>query len=308
MYKEGRSLMKILDLSQIEAIAKTRKGRIVVPMAHNEEALEALKMGMDEGWIEGGILIGDLAKIKELAADIQLSLQNFILIEIVDPCKAAKEAVKMLVDNKMDFLLKGMIDSKIYLKAILDKEFDIVPEGKLLCHAAIMQIPGYHKLIGISDVAININPDMNDKIKIIDNMVSVFHKLGVEKPKVALVCPVEKANPKIQSTLDAAAITEHFKGSEDRIVEGPYDLYISVSKHAADEKGIKGDVCGDADILIFPDLDSANPAYKLMNQFIPGVRCGAIVAGASIPVILTSRADSADTKKLSIALSAFLAE
>ncbi|MCE1247451.1 MAG: phosphate butyryltransferase [Firmicutes bacterium] len=300
--------MKILDFRQIEETAKTKKGKIVVPMAHNEEALEAIKMGMDEGWIEGGILIGDLAKIKEIAVSIQLNLQNFDLVEIIDPNTAATEAVKMLVESKMDFLLKGVLDSKIYLKSILSKDYNIVPEGRLLCHAAIMQIPGYHKLLGVSDVAININPDVNEKIRVIDNMVDIFHKLGVEKPKVALVCPVEKVNPKIQSTVDAAAIVEHFKDSTDRIVGGPFDLYISVSKHAAAEKGVQGDVCGDADILIFPNLDSANPVYKTMNQFIPDIRSAAIVAGASIPVILTSRADSADTKKLSIALSAFLAK
>lgn len=300
--------MKILDFRQIEEIAKTKKGMIVVPMAHNEEALEALKMGMDEGWIEGGVLIGDLARIKEIAVGIQLNLQNFRLVEIIDPFTAAKEAVRILVESKMDFLLKGMLDSSVYLKAVLDKEFSIVPEGKLLCHAAVMQIPGYHKLLGVSDVAININPSKDEKIRIIDNMVEIFKKLGVEKPKVALVCPVEKVNRKIQSTVDAQEIVEHFKDSPDCIVEGPYDLYISVSKHAAAEKGAKGEVCGDADILIFPNLDSANPVYKTMNQFIAGIRSTAIIAGASTPIILTSRADSADTKKLSIALSAFLAQ
>jgi len=298
--------MVITDLRQIDEIAKTKKGRIVVPMAHNEEALKAVKMAVDEGWVVSGVLIGDVAKIKEIAVEIKLNLQDFRLMDITDQVLAAREAVKMLVDKKVDFLLKGMIDTRAYMRAILDKEFGLVPEGNLLSHVAIMQVPSYHKLLGITDVAINIYPGASEKIKIIENIVSVFHKLGIEKPKVAIICPVEKVNPKIRSTIEASELVQHFKDRDDMIVEGPYDFYIAVSKHAAEEKGVKGLVCGDADILVFPDLDSANPVYKSMNQFIRDIRCAAILAGARIPIILPSRADSADTKKLSIALSSFL--
>lgn len=300
--------MVIKNLEQIEKQAKEKKGRIVVPMAHNEEALDAVKMAMDEGWVTSGVLIGDVSKIKELVVTIQLNLKEFKLIDITDQEVAAREAVKMLVEKKVDFLLKGLIDTKAYMKAILDKEFGLVPEGNLLSHVALMQIPKYHKILGITDVAINIDPNASQKIKMVENIVDVFHKLGVEKPKVAIVCPVEKVNPKVKSTLDAKELVEYFKERDDLIVEGPYDFYISVSKHAADEKGIVGEVCGDADILIFHNLDTANAVYKSLNEFVENVRSAAIVAGAKIPVILPSRADSADTKKLSIALSSFLAE
>ena len=300
--------MAIKNLEQIEKLAKEKKGRIVVPMAHNEEALDAVKMAMDEGWVTNGVLIGDVSKIKEMAVTIQLNLKEFKLIDITDQEVAAREAVKMLVEKKVDFLLKGLIDTKAYMKAILDKEFGLVPEGNLLSHVALMQIPKYHKLLGITDVAINIEPDASQKIKMVENIVDVFHKLGIEKPKVAIVCPVEKVNPKVKSTMDAKELVEYFNGRDDLIVEGPYDFYISVSKHAADEKGITGEVCGDADILIFHNLDTANAVYKSLNEFVENVRSAAIVAGAKIPVILPSRADSADTKKLSIALSSFLAK
>lgn len=299
--------MIITDLKQIEEMVRTKKGRIVVPMANNEEAMEAVKMAVDEGWVSGGVLLGDVSQIKEIALANQMNLQDFKLMDITDPAIAAREAVKMLVEKKVDFLLKGLIDTKVYMKAILDKEFGLVPEGNTLSHVALMQIPKYHKLLGITDVAITIYPDLETKKKLVENIVGVFHKLGIEKPKVAIMGPVEKINPKIESTVHAGELVEYFKDRDDMIVEGPYDLYIAVSKHAADEKGITGEVCGDADILIFPNLDSANPVYKTMNQLIEGVRSAAIVAGAKIPVILPSRADSADTKKLSIALSAFLA-
>lgn len=299
--------MKITGFKQLEQLAKAKKGRVVVPMANNEEAQIAVKEAFQEGWLIGGYLIGNEKLIKEVARSTGLDLDQFEIIDIGEPVEAAIEAVKLMYEKKGDFLLKGIIGTKYYLKAILDKKFDMVEPGRLLSHVALMQTSGYHKLIGITDVAINISPGVEEKKKMIINIVEVFHKMGVEQPKVALICPVEKVNPKIESTVHAQQLVEYFKDDPSCIVEGPYDTYIALSKHAAEEKGVTGEVCGDADILVFPDLDSANPVYKIMNQFIPDIRSAAIVAGARIPVILPSRADSAETKKLSIALSSYLA-
>lgn len=299
--------MKITGFKQLEQLAKAKKGRVVVPMANNEEAQIAVKEAFQEGWLIGGYLIGNEKLIKEVARSTGLDLDQFEIIDIGEPVEAATEAVKLMYEKKGDFLLKGIIGTKYYLKAILDKKFDMVEPGRLLSHVALMQTSGYHKLIGITDVAINISPGVEEKKKMIINIVEVFHKMGVEQPKVALICPVEKVNPKIESTVHAQQLVEYFKDDPSCIVEGPYDTYIALSKHAAEEKGVTGEVCGDADILVFPDLDSANPVYKIMNQFIPDIRSAAIVAGARIPVILPSRADSAETKKLSIALSSYLA-
>lgn len=300
--------MKVTNFSQIEEAARKIHGRVVVPMANNEEAQSAVKMALEDGMLEGGILIGDRDKIGEVAGTTGLDLGRFQILHIPDQAEAAREAVKMMAQNKGDFLLKGIIDTKYYLKAVLDKEFKMVEEGNLLSHVALMEVPGYHKLVGITDVAISIYPGVEEKKKMINNIVSVFHKLGIEKPKVAMICPVEKVNEKIESTMHAKAMVDYFKGSDKCVVEGPYDTYIALSRHAAEEKGVKGEVCGDADILVFPNLDSANPVYKIMNQFIANIRSAAIVAGAKIPVILPSRADSALTKKLSIALSSYLAQ
>jgi len=277
-------------------------------MANNEEAQTAVKEALEDGWLKGGTLIGGKDKIRAVAQKVGLDTSPFEILDIDDPAMAAREAVAMMARGQGDFLLKGIIDTKYYLKAILDKEYAMVPEGNLLCHVALMQIPGYHKLVALTDVAINIYPGVEEKIKIVNNLVEVMHKLGIQKPKVAMICPVEKLNPKIESTVHANAVVEHFAGSNKCVVEGPYDTYIAMSKHAAQEKGVKGEVCGDADILVFPSLDSANPVYKLMNQFVAGIKSAAIVAGAKIPVILPSRADSAQTKKLSIALSSYLAQ
>jgi len=296
----------ITRFSQIEDEAKKRQGRVVVPMANNLEAQCAVQMALEEGWLSGGTLIGDLSAIQDVSAESLLELDKFEIIDNGNPREAAHIAAKLMAEKKGDFLLKGIIDTKDYIRAVMDKNLGLVEEGRLLTHVAIMQVPGYPKLFGMTDVAMCINPGVEEKKKMIKNIVEIFHKLGVTKPKVAMICPVEKVNDKIQSTLDAQAMVEFFKDSPDCFVEGPYDTYIALSRHAAEEKGVKGEVCGDADILIFPDLDSANPAYKLLNQFVPGIKSAAILAGPKVPVMLPSRADSAMTKKLSIALSSFL--
>ncbi len=298
----------VKTFKEIEDAVRNKHGRVVVPMANNYEAQMAVKGALEEGLISTGILIGDKKLVEEVAKETGLDLSKFELVDIGDQKEAAREAVKLMAEGKGDFLLKGIIDTKYYLKAVLDKEFNMVEEGRLLSHVALMEVPNYHKFIGITDVAVNISPGVEEKIKMVNNIVEVFHKLGVEKPKVAMICPVEKVNPKIESTMHAQAVVEHFKGSEECIVEGPYDTYIALSKHAAEEKGVTGEVCGDADILVFPDLNSANPVYKIMNQFIPNIKSAAIVAGAKVPVMLPSRADSAETKRLSIALSAYLSQ
>ncbi len=298
----------IKKFDQITEKVKDSQNRVVVPMANNPEAQTAVKMALENGWITGGTLIGNKKLIEEVTKETGLDLNKFEIIDEGEPAKAAREAVRLMAEDKGDFLLKGIIGTKDYMKAILDKEFKMVPQGNLLSHVAIMEVPGYHKFIGITDVAINIYPDLEAKKKMINNIVGVFQKLGIDRPKVAIICPVEKVNPKIESTLHAKELVDFYKDSPDCIVEGPYDTYIALSKHAAEEKGVTGKVCGDADILIFPDLDAANPVYKIMNQFIQNVRSAAIIAGANIPVILPSRADAAETKALSIALSAYLAQ
>jgi phosphate butyryltransferase len=298
--------LKVTNFDQITEVVKGMNRRVVIPMANNEEAQTAVKMAHEKVWVSGGTLIGDKKAIEDIAKQTGLELKDFDILDIGNPAEAAREAVRLMKEEKGDFLLKGIIDTKDYMRAILDKGFQMVEPGKLLSHVVVMQVPGYHKLLGITDVAISITPGADEMKKIIDNIVDVFHRLGIHKPKVAMICPVEKVNPKIPSTLIAQEMVEHFRGSDSCVVEGPYDTYIALSKHAAEEKGVSGEVCGDADILVFPNLDSGNPVYKIMNQFIPDIQSAAIIAGAKIPAILPSRADSAETKMLSIALSAFI--
>ena len=220
-----------------------------------------------------------------------------------------KLAVDQILAGKGDFLIKGLVDTKYYMKAILNKEAHLVPEGALLSHFVLFSTPKYHKPFAVTDSAVVIAPTLEQKAKIIQNAVNTMHKLGLETPKVSCVCPVEKVNEKIPSTVDAAALAQ--MNAEGKItgctVEGPYDLYISLSPERAAEKGIKGKVvAGDADILMLPDLDAANPLYKALAFFGDHMEAAAVLVGPKIPVILPSRADDPKVKLNAIALCSFL--
>jgi phosphate butyryltransferase len=200
--------------------------------------------------------------------------------------------------------MKGMVSTGVLVKAILDKENGLL-NGALLSHIAFFETPHYHKLLCITDAALNIAPDVTDKADIIRNAVKAFHKLGIKQPKVAILAAVETVNPKMEATMHAAILAMMQKRNqiEGCIVDGPLALDNAISAQAADHKGIVSEVAGDADILVTPDLNAGNMLYKSLI-FLGGAVTAAVVAGASVPVVLTSRADSDRSKFLSIALAA----
>ena len=301
--------MKFKDFDELVKMVKGKSNRIVSPGAHNAEVIEAIKIADGYGIISGGVLIGDTAQIKSLAAEAKLDLKKFELCECLDKAEMCKLAVAFIKQGKGDFLVKGGVDTSLYAKAILDKEAKLVPEGGTLSHFVLFQTAHYHKLFGVADAALLISPTLEQKRKIIENSVGIMRTLGVDKPKVAMICPVEKVNPKVPSTVDADELSKMSRDGriQNCVVEGPYDIYISVDRKLADEKGIKGgEVPGQVDIMVFPDLDAANPVYKSITYFAEGMKSAALVAGANIPVILPSRTDPPLTKAHSIALASFL--
>ena len=266
-------------------------------------------MADDNGLISHGILIGPMAQVKEMVKAAGLNEDKFEFIDCEDVPTMCKLAVDQILAGKGDFLIKGLVDTKYYMKAILNKEANLVPEGALLSHFVLYSTPKYHKPFAVTDSAVVIAPTLEQKAKIIQNAVNTMHKLGLENPKVACVCPVEKVNEKIPSTTDAAALSQ--MNTEGKItgcvVEGPYDFYISMSAQRAAEKGITGkQVAGNADILMLPDLDAANPLYKALAFFGEQMEAAAILVGPKIPVILPSRADDPKVKLNAIALCSFL--
>ena len=301
--------MKFKSFADLIEQVKGKSNRVVVPGANNKEALTAIKMADQNGLISHGILIGPLAAVKQTVAEVGLNDSKFEYIDCADIPTMCKLAVDQILAGKGDFLIKGLVDTKYYMKAILNKEAHLVPEGALLSHFVLFSTPKYHKPFAVTDSAVVIAPTLEQKAKIIQNAVNTMHKLGLETPKVSCVCPVEKVNEKIPSTVDAAALAQ--MNAEGKItgctVEGPYDLYISLSPERAAEKGIKGKVvAGDADILMLPDLDAANPLYKALAFFGDHMEAAAVLVGPKIPVILPSRADDPKVKLNAIALCSFL--
>ena len=300
--------MKFKNFDELLGMVKGKTNRIVVPGANNDEVLTACKMGVDHKIISGGILIGPKAQVEEMAKKVGLKLDIFEIVDKSDYAEMCNMAVDLVKAGKGDFLVKGLVDTKFYMKAILRKEVGAVAEGTVLSHFVLFELSNYHKLFAVTDAAIMINPTLDQKAKITRNAVDMMRMLGVETPNVSVVCPVEKVNPNIPSTLDADALVKMNKAGtlKNCVVEGPYDIYITFSKELAAEKGIKGAVPGETDIALFPNLDSGNPVYKCLSFFGAGMKSATLLAGSNIPVILPSRTDTPMTKLHSIALACYL--
>jgi len=300
--------MKFKNFDELLGLVRGKTNRIVVPGANNDEVLTACKMGVDNKIISGGILIGPKAEVAAMAARVGLKLDIFELIDKSDYAEVCNLAVDLVKAGKGDFLVKGLVDTKFYMKALLRKEVAAVAEGTVLSHFVLFELTNYHKLFAVTDAAIMINPTLEQKAKITRNAVEMMRQLGVEIPKVSVVCPVEKVNPSIPSTLDAESLVKMNKEGvlKNCVVEGPYDIYITFSKELGAEKGIKGVVPGETDIALFPNLDSANPVYKCLSFFGAGMKSATLLAGCNIPVILPSRTDTPTTKLHSIALACYL--
>lgn len=294
----------IKHLSQLVDLAKDKRRRkVAVAAAADYHVLEAIKNAREEGIIEP-ILIGDTDKIKSIAAEINFDLEGIKIVEEHDNFKASLKACQIIGEGDADILMKGLVSSGVLLKAVLNKEHGL-RKGSILSHVALFESPYYHKLLGVSDAAMNVNPDLNEKIAIINNAVEVFHGLGNNNPKVAIVGSVETVNPKMEATMHAATISmmNYRKQIKGCVVDGPLAIDGCVSKEAADLKNITSDVAGDADLIVTPDINGGNILYKSL-AFLGGATSAALIMGAKAPIVLTSRGDTERSKFLSIALAA----
>jgi len=299
----------IKKLSEVVELAKGKSTirKVAVAAAANQEVLEALKNAVGNGIIEP-VLVGNEELIRSISKQIDFDISHFDVIDTPDNVEASLKAVKLIKKGKAEILMKGNVSTGILLKAVLDKEIGL-RKGALLSHVALFETPYYHKLLGVTDAAMNVNPDLPEKIGIIKNAVEVFHKIGIPNPKVAIVGSVETINPRMEATMHAATISmmNYRKQITGCIIDGPLAIDGAVSKKSADLKNITSDVAGDVDIILAPNIDGANILYKAMN-FLGGAIAAAVIMGAKVPIILTSRGDSEKSKFLSIALAAAIAK
>lgn len=276
--------------------------KIAVACAADKEVLIAVENARKEKIAES-ILVADEAKLTEIAKELNIDLSNYEVIDIKDLAEASLKAVELVSSNKADVVMKGLVDTAIILKAVLNKEVGL-RTGKMLSHVAVFDVDGYDRVFFVSDAAMNIAPDLKAKKEIIENTVQVAHSLGIECPKVAALCAKEKVNDKMPDTIDAKELEEMNKRGEITgcLVGGPFALDNAVSQEAAKHKGMDHPVAGKADILLVPDIEAGNVLYKSM-VFFAKAQNGGIIVGAKAPIVLTSRADSEVTKLNSIALA-----
>lgn len=288
-----------------KANQKTLK-KVSVSNAQDEPVLQAVKAAKEQN-VATAILVGDEAKIREIAASIDMDLTDFEIINEPDTEAAALKAVELVHNGKADILLKGLLETKTFLKSVLNKEVGL-RTGKMLSHVCVFEIEGINRLLFFTDVAFNTYPTLADKVNIINNAVEVAHACGIECPKVAPLCAVETVNPKMQPTVDADNLTKMYEGGDFKgcQIYGPLSMDLAIDPEAAVHKGVTNPVAGHADILLFPNIDAGNITYKILVRTAK-VKIGNVLVGTSAPVVLTSRSDDFETKLNSIALATVIA-
>lgn len=292
----------------LSQVSKCNKKILSVACAQDKAVLEAVQAANDLN-IADAILVGDEAEIRKIGLELQMNMDNYTIINEPDTEQAALTAVKLVHDGKADMYMKGYLESKPFLKSVLNKEVGL-RTGKPLSHVCVFEIPGIDRLLFFTDVAFMPYPTLEDKVQIIQYTVDVAKACGVECPKVAPLAAVEVVNAKMPVTLDAAELTKMNEEGKikDCIVDGPLSLDIALYKEAAAEKkALDRKVAGDADILLFPDIHAGNLVYKAIVHMLH-VKNGCILTGTQAPVILTSRSDTKEVKVNSIALAAVVAE
>jgi phosphate butyryltransferase len=293
----------VCKFEDIMKLAKTKEPKVLsVAVAQDIDVLISVKMAIEEGIIKA-ILVGDKEEIHKIAKQIDFNVEDVEIIDEKDKVEACNIAVKKVTDKEADMVMKGIIDTAVILKAVLNKEANL-RTGRVLSHVGVMDIPGYDRVLLISDAAMNIEPDIMTKKQIIDNSVIVARSIGIDEPKVAMLCAKEKVNKKMQATVDAKELEEMNKRGEihNCIVGGPLALDNAVSLEAANHKKIDSPVAGKADILIVPSIEAGNVLYKSL-VFLANAKAAGVIVGAKVPIVVTSRADTEISKINSIALA-----
>ncbi|WP_432666816.1 phosphate butyryltransferase [Wukongibacter baidiensis] len=297
----------IRNFNDVLKFAKERGPKtIAVACAQDAEVLMAVNDAKQMG-IADAILVGDKEKIEEIAKEKAIDLSKYEIIDIKDLSEASLKAVELVSSGKAHIVMKGLVDTSIILKAVLNAEVGL-RTGNVLSHVAVFDVLGHDRLFFVTDAAMNIAPDLGAKKQIIENSVTVAQSLDIDEPKVAVICAKEKVNPKMPATVDAAELEKMNKNGEITgcIVGGPFALDNAVSLEAAKHKGIEHPVAGLADILMVPTIEAGNVLYKSL-VFLSDTKNAGIIVGAKAPIVLTSRADSEETKLNSIALGVLMA-
>ena len=300
--------MKIKKLADLAESLKNRPPkRLVAVNAIDEHTIDAINEAVGAGIITA-LLTGDPEMIRKTCAGLGIESEKFRIIPAYSEDEAALKAVELISSGKADIMMKGLLSTDKYIRAILNKDFGLLPPKGVLSHVTVVQSQSYHKLLIVGDVAIIPLPDLNQKIAITNYLIKTAHILGIENPKVGLLSASEQTLPKIPSSAEAAIIAKMAQRGQIKgaIVEGPLGFDMIIDRESALIKGVDSPVCGDADCILFPNIEAGNTFYKTIIKLLKS-ELGAIVMGARVPCVLTSRGDGERSKLYSIALAAMLA-
>lgn len=290
----------------LEAAQKQPGKRVVVVNGVDENTIEALNLAVEMGLVTP-ILTGSRQKILEILGVLKIDSVKYRIIDAESPKEAAEKAVELVNAGEADLIMKGMVSTDKFMRVLLKKEYGLIPAGGTLSHISVMDNPNYHKLLIFSDAGVIPYPDLKQKILMTGYLINAAKRLGIANPKVAVIAPTEQIIISIQSCMDGATIakmSEHGQ-IEGGMVDGPMALDVALDRDSAEIKGFTSPVAGDADCLLFPNIDAANVFYKTNSKLAKAEMSG-IIAGAKVPVVVSSRGDSERTKLNSIALASLL--
>lgn len=300
--------MEIRKLNEMfDVLRNNPKKTLVAAYANDDHTICAVNKAVEMGIIDA-ILCGDKDVIAKVCKEEGINVNKFRIVHEPDEIKAAAKAVELINQGEGNILMKGLVSTDKYMKAILNKEKGLMEKGAILSHIAVIETPNYHKLLIVSDVAIIPAPELPEKIAITNYVVKIAKALGIEKPKVAIIAATEQVSVRMPATIDACIISKMAERGQIKgaVVDGPLALDVAIDKECAQIKKLTGEVAGDADCLVFPNIESGNVFYK-SNTKLAGSELGAFVVGAKVPCVLSSRGDSSQTKLYSIALAALTA-
>ena len=281
------------------------KKKMVAAWGVDDHTISAASQAIDLGLVDV-ILVGDQAIIEQVCRQENIDMAKFTIVHNPVELKAVAQAVQMVKDGEGDFLMKGLCSTDKFLRAILNKETGLLPPKGVLTHCAVFEIPQYGKLLFVGDVAVIPAPDLKQKQVIMECLVRTAKSVGVQIPKVAIIAATEQVLPSQPATMEAAQLAKMADRGQIKgcIADGPLALDVALDKESAQIKGLVSPVAGEADCLLFPNIESGNVFYKTNSKLVPGVRQAGILVGAKVPCVLSSRADSTDTKLNSIAVAA----
>ena len=281
------------------------KKKMVAAWGVDDHTISAASQAIDLGLVDV-ILVGDRAIIEQVCRQENIDMAKFTIVHNPVELKAVAQAVQMVKDGEGDFLMKGLCSTDKFLRAILNKDTGLLPPKGVLTHCAVFEIPQYGKLLFVGDVAVIPAPDLKQKQVIMECLVKTAKSVGVQIPKVAIIAATEQVLPSQPATMEAAQLAKMADRGQIKgcIADGPLALDVALDKESAQIKGLVSPVAGEADCLLFPNIESGNVFYKTNSKLVPGVRQAGILVGAKVPCVLSSRADSTDTKLNSIAVAA----